>query len=429
MNIKQKAEYMLKVLKDKSADSAFAHITYIRNHTLTFANGSINSLSVSEHEKTHIKARHNGNCIEKNCICGDKNTMDKILQDIADALANASDNSGNSDNCIEPCSQNRYTNSLTGKYDINKMKEFMLVMKEKTEQMGAKLERSELTYQKKNETLRSMPYNSEITDTSDGFIFSFSASVCRNGKTIVPINRRFAFKSLNDYSFQTELALCKYYPMLFEPVKLKTPFAGTWILEPRATYYLLMDHLFCQLYGDSIIMGKSKWKDRFGELVMHKSISVYMDPFAPSVTLGERITSDGLPAYPYTLIENGILRNAITDCQTARRLGIEPSKNGGDNLVVSGTNKPLKEIFAGIQNGILSRAFIGKVTAAGDFSGMCRQNFLIRNGSIVCSIDDVSVSGNLIDILSGEKFLFSSETEADGESIVPYFCVSDMNFK
>lgn len=60
---------------------------------------------------------------------------------------------------------------------------------------------------------------------------------------------------------------------------------------------------------------------------------------------------------------------------------------------------------------------------SGDFSGVAKNSFLIENGKITDAVSETMISGNLAEMLNSLVDI-SSDTVADGESVMPYAAFS-----
>jgi PmbA protein len=105
---------------------------------------------------------------------------------------------------------------------------------------------------------------------------------------------------------------------------------------------------------------------------------------------------------------------------TANKTGLPRAKNSDCCFIVKPGDKPLKEIISGIREGLIVGRFSGgEPGTGGDFSGVAKNSFLVRDGAIIKAVSETMISGNLADLLNSVKAI-SSETACDGMSALPW---------
>ena len=108
----------------------------------------------------------------------------------------------------------------------------------------------------------------------------------------------------------------------------------------------------------------------------------------------------------------------------ANKTGFPRAKNTSGSIIMKNGGKPLDEIIAGIDKGIVVGRFSGgQPSSNGDFSGVAKNSFLVENGKITDALSETMISGNLADMLNS-VYGISSETVADGSSVLPYAAFS-----
>ena len=146
---------------------------------------------------------------------------------------------------------------------------------------------------------------------------------------------------------------------------------------------------------------------------------------------------EGVKTTPNILVQNGKLISLLSSRETASKLGISSSGNArskvGDQPIVRMSNTYLKkgdlkfeEIFEDIKNGIyLKGSRGGQVdTGKGIFQFNAAESFTIENGEIQLPLRDVSLSGNILEILNhvnavGSDFKMSIGFCGKGGQIAP----------
>lgn len=114
--------------------------------------------------------------------------------------------------------------------------------------------------------------------------------------------------------------------------------------------------------------------------------------------------SEGVRTVERSLIENGILQHYVLGSYSARKLGLKTTGNAGgvNNLIVEHSNKSLKELLQQMHTGFFVTELIGQGInlTTGDYSRGAG-GFWIENGEIQFPVEEVTIAGNLKDILLG----------------------------
>ena len=82
--------------------------------------------------------------------------------------------------------------------------------------------------------------------------------------------------------------------------------------------------------------------------------------------------------------------------------------------------RSLEELIASVENGLLLNRFSGgNPSPNGDFSGVAKNSFLIRNGKIASAVSETMISGNIAALLKN-ILAVSRERVSDGMTVVPW---------
>ena len=205
-----------------------------------------------------------------------------------------------------------------------------------------------------------------------------------------------------------------------DTVPMEGKFVGTMILTPGCLGEFV-DSLLGSFTGDrAILEGTTIWKDKLGEKVADERITVSFDPFNDRIVCGERFTGEGYLSQPCDVIKNGVLERFMLSRFVSKKTGFDRLPNDGSAMVIPAGDKSLDELIAGVEKGILVGRFSGGAPSnAGDFSGVAKNSFLIESGKIGPALSETMISGNLADLLKS-LVGFSSETVADGASVLPW---------
>lgn len=197
-------------------------------------------------------------------------------------------------------------------------------------------------------------------------------------------------------------------------------FTGTAVFSP-ACLCDFVSNITDSFTGDlALIDGTSPWKDSLGKEVADASFTLSVVPLSEDIVCGERITADGYKAQNFDIIKNGVLESFTLSEYAARKTGLKRAKSTSGCVKVYSGEKSLSEIISGIKEGILVCRFSGGEPANnGDFSGVAKNSFLIKDGKIANPLSETMISGNIAQMLKDIKDI-SSESVNYGTCIMPY---------
>ncbi len=169
-----------------------------------------------------------------------------------------------------------------------------------------------------------------------------------------------------------------------------------------------------------IISGSSIYADKLGQQIAAPELTINSVPNSTDIAVGYHITMDGYAAQDMTIIENGVLKNFVLTQYGAKKSGGERAVSGGGAIVIEPGNQSLQEMIAGIEEGILlSRFSGGQPNDNGDFSGVAKNSFYIKDGKLLYPISETMISGNLAQLLMNITAI--SEERVDfGSGILPW---------
>jgi PmbA protein len=214
------------------------------------------------------------------------------------------------------------------------------------------------------------------------------------------------------------------------PRKIKTQKVPV-IFEPTMTSWLL-GFLFACASGVSIYQKASFLVDKLGERIGNEKITIYDDGLMPGRLGTKPFDSEGVPSQKTVVVEQGILKNYLCNTYAARKLNLRSTGNA-DGAGVSpnnfyleaGTGSP-QEIIRSIERGLLLLRTLGHGLnpITGDIS---RGAFglWIEKGEIVYPVSEVTISGNLGEILRSAD-LVANDLEFRGSICGPTIKVAEL---
>jgi len=212
------------------------------------------------------------------------------------------------------------------------------------------------------------------------------------------------------------------------------------LFSPTGALALLLP-LSQGLNGKEVYKGTSPVKEKLGEKLFDEKISLLDDGTISGKFASASYDDEGMPHRRTVLIEDGILKSFIYDLKTAAQAGVASTGNASrglftppeasfTNLVLRPGQTPLKDILAGINEGILVEDLLGLGQGnviSGAFSNPLGLAFKIEKGEIVGRVKDLSIAGNVYDLLK-EVAAVSCEAQWVYSTILaPYILIPEMN--
>ena len=199
--------------------------------------------------------------------------------------------------------------------------------------------------------------------------------------------------------------------------------------------------LMLGLNGKNIYTGISPMAGKLGEKLFDAKLGIMDDPIINGKFGSASYDDEGVAHRRNLLLEEGVLKSFMYDLKTAAQFGVESTGNGSrglfsppspspTNMIIQAGETPLAEIIAGIDEGLLVENALGLGQGnviSGAFSNSLSLAFKIEKGEIVGRVKDVSIAGNIYDLLQDISAV-SRETEWVYYNFnLPYILLPDMN--
>jgi PmbA protein len=195
------------------------------------------------------------------------------------------------------------------------------------------------------------------------------------------------------------------------------------------------------LNGKEVYKGTSPVKDKIGEKIFDEKITFLDDGTIDGKFASASYDDEGIPRRRNVLVEQGILKGFVFDLKTAAQAGtvstgnasrglFTPPETAFTNLVIQPGQTPLKEILAGIDEGILVDDLLGLGQGnilSGAFSNPLGVAFKIEKGEIVGRVKDLSIAGNVYDLLKEVAAVSREAQWVYSTFYSPYILVPEMN--
>ncbi len=163
--------------------------------------------------------------------------------------------------------------------------------------------------------------------------------------------------------------------------------------------------------GPSLYRRASFLLDRLGKRIAAPAVTIVDDPLIPAALGSRPFDGEGLPTRKLTLVDGGTLASYLLDTYSARKLGLRSTHHAtrdGSGVSVSTTNLMLMpgtatpdELIGSVKNGFYVTELIGSGVngVTGDYSRGA-VGLWIENGKLSYPVEEVTVAGNLLEMLA-----------------------------
>ena len=196
-------------------------------------------------------------------------------------------------------------------------------------------------------------------------------------------------------------------------------------------------HLFEALNGSAIYRKSSFLAGKLGEKVAVDGLTLIDDPTIPGLFGSYPFDDEGVPGRRKVVIENGVLRSYLLNTYSARKLGLETTGNasrglsgnagvGIGNFYIEKGPVSDDEIIRSVKNGFYVTELIGSGVSVvtGDYSRGAAGQW-IENGELVYPVSEVTIAGNLRDMLMKIEAI-GSDLEFRGSVASPTLLIGEM---
>jgi PmbA protein len=163
--------------------------------------------------------------------------------------------------------------------------------------------------------------------------------------------------------------------------------------------------------GPSLYRRASFLLDRLGTKIAAPGVTIVDDALIPSALGSRPFDGEGLATGRTVLVREGVLESYLLDTYCARKLGLESTHHAGRDgsgvsvtttnlMMLPGTTRP-EDLIRSVKNGFYVTELIGFGVngVTGDYSrGAVGQ--WIENGELAYPVEEVTVAGNLLEMLS-----------------------------
>jgi PmbA protein len=219
------------------------------------------------------------------------------------------------------------------------------------------------------------------------------------------------------------------------PVKVETQRVP--VVFESAVARSLLDSLFEAVHGMSIYRHESFLAGKLGEKVASDSLTVVDDGTLPGLFGAQPFDDEGVPSRRTVVIDRGVFKSYLLNTYAARKLGMKTTGNAsrgltgnagighGNFFVEAGVQTP-ERILAGVSNGfyVTDLMGFGVNVVTGDYSRGAA-GLWIRGGELAFPVSEVTIAGNLKDMLLGLEAI-GSDLEFRGSTAAPTLKIGEM---
>jgi PmbA protein len=220
-----------------------------------------------------------------------------------------------------------------------------------------------------------------------------------------------------------------------KPVKVETQKVPV-VFEPRIARSLL-ESVFEGVHGMSIYRQESFFAGKLGQQVAGENITIVDDATIPGLFGSSPFDDEGVRSRRTSIIERGVLKSYLLNSYAARKLGMKTTGNAsrgltgnagighGNFYLEKGVQTP-EQIIAGVANGFYVTQLMGFGVniVTGDYS-QGASGLWIRNGELAFAVSEVTIAGNLKDMLMGIEAV-GSDLEFRGSLAAPTMKIGEM---
>jgi PmbA protein len=208
------------------------------------------------------------------------------------------------------------------------------------------------------------------------------------------------------------------------------------VFEPR-TARTLLDSVYEAVHGMSIYRHESFLAGKLGEKVAGENVTIVDDGTILGLFGTSPFDDEGVRSRRTCVIERGVLKSYLLNTYAARKLGMKTTGNAsrgltgnagighGNFYLEKGVQTP-EHIVAGVANGFYVTQLMGfgVNVVTGDYS-QGASGLWIRNGELAFTVSEVTIAGNLKEMLMGIEAI-GSDLEFRGSLAAPTIKIGEM---
>lgn len=188
-------------------------------------------------------------------------------------------------------------------------------------------------------------------------------------------------------------------------------FRGKVILSPDAVEELIAYPIIYSVNANNVQKGMSKWKAQLDTLVASEELTIEDNGLLPGGLGSSTFDREGIPHSPITIMEAGRLCSYMYNTYTATKDNRNTTGHasggalqlpwiGVTNLIMKEGKITKDELIKGVNQGVLVTRFSGFPNPmSGEFSGVVKGGWLIKNGELTIPLCETLIQGNIYELL------------------------------
>ena len=209
------------------------------------------------------------------------------------------------------------------------------------------------------------------------------------------------------------------------------------VLDPRVGSFFLGD-VFGAASGGSIYRRMSYLVDKVGQQITSPMVTIVDDATMMDGVASRPFDAEGVRSSSVVVVDKGVLKQYVCDSYAARRLSLKPTGNaarsyqgnpnvGSTNLYIKNGETSPADIIKSVKSGLyLDRVGgQGMNSTTGDFS-MGANGQWIENGELTHAVQEITVAGNILKVLSNVKAVGNDLSFRLGTTASPTLLIGEM---
>lgn len=189
------------------------------------------------------------------------------------------------------------------------------------------------------------------------------------------------------------------------------------------------------LNGKAVARGISPLEEKLGEQILDPRVTLIDDGTLPREISSAPFDREGVPTQRNVLIDKGVPRQVLTDLETARQLGLEPTGNGSGSgpqphrVILTPGEASVDELVSDMDLGLIVFVTMGAWTGnpfGGNVSGTVSLGLKIEKGKIAGRVKNCMFSLNSFEHFRDHLIALSKDTKAVGDATYPYVALNDV---
>jgi PmbA protein len=212
------------------------------------------------------------------------------------------------------------------------------------------------------------------------------------------------------------------------------------VIFDRGTGHALLAHLLSMVRGDNVAQGLSALKERIGEQVGSRDVTVVDNATIPHGIRSRSFDAEGIPSRRTAILDGGTLKSFLFDTRSASKAGFESTGNatrrsfrdlptvGNTNLFMDKGESTPEEIVKSTSRGLwlisLAGWWVGINPSTGDFSSGAK-GLWVEDGEVTHAVRNVTIASNILDMLAGIDAV-GTDLYLDDDVSSPTFRIREM---